>query len=223
MSTLDIVQPADYVANDSDCDDTDGTINPAAAEIVGDSIDNNCNDLIDEVSIGDTGPAGGIVFYKDGTGYHGLEVLPEDQFLADVEVNYSPQWGCAGTGTEIPGADGTAIGNGEQNTADILAACTEAGIAAEFASNYTYGGFNDWFLPSIDELDAMFTAGLIKRGDWPGDPWYYTPQCFWSSSEESRMNAWGITNLDFPGYYTPGDHVIYSKLSSCAVWAIRAF
>ena len=41
-------QPAGYVANNYDCNDTVKTISPAAPEICGNSIDDNCNGQIDE-------------------------------------------------------------------------------------------------------------------------------------------------------------------------------
>ena len=40
--------PEGYVANDSDCDDTNSAINPNAEEICGDGIDNNCDGTVDE-------------------------------------------------------------------------------------------------------------------------------------------------------------------------------
>lgn len=45
------VQPAGYVADSTDCNDASAAINPSVAEILGDSIDNNCNGIIDEVTI----------------------------------------------------------------------------------------------------------------------------------------------------------------------------
>ena len=39
-------QPTDYVQSNADCDDTDATISPNAAEIC-DGIDNNCDSSID--------------------------------------------------------------------------------------------------------------------------------------------------------------------------------
>ena len=83
---------------------------------------------------------GGVIFYIDETGEHGLVCAVTDQ------SNGAP-WGCSGT--EITGADETAIGTGKQNTLDILAECTTEGIAAHICDTLTLGGFNDWFLPSV--------------------------------------------------------------------------
>ncbi|MBU0504769.1 MAG: MopE-related protein [bacterium] len=40
-------QPAGYVTNNDDCDDSDSSVNPDAYEIYGDSIDNDCDDALD--------------------------------------------------------------------------------------------------------------------------------------------------------------------------------
>ena len=96
--------------------------------------------------IGDTGPAGGIVFYSlGGLGHHGLEAAPTDQA---IPLNPGAEWGCIGT--FLTGANGTAIGTGAQNTVDILAGCSTAGIAARLVDSFTKNGYNDCFLPSQD-------------------------------------------------------------------------
>lgn len=97
------------------------------------------------VAIGDM-IGGGIVFWLDGNG-GGLVAAPTDAGQV--------AWGCMGT--DLPGLQATtAIGDGTQNTADIIAACTTPGIAADLCDTYTGGGFTDWFLPSIDELGQMY-------------------------------------------------------------------
>ena len=62
-------------------------------------------------AIGDTGPAGGIVFYVSDGGLHGLEAAPTD---ADLSGDTTLEWGCYGE--SVSGANGTAIGMGLQNT-----------------------------------------------------------------------------------------------------------
>ena len=49
-STTDCAQPTGYVGDDTDCDDTDATINPAATEDTSDGVDNDCDGDVDEGS-----------------------------------------------------------------------------------------------------------------------------------------------------------------------------
>ncbi|MGV7222955.1 MAG: hypothetical protein ACQ9MH_15675 [Nitrospinales bacterium] len=127
--------------------------------------------------IGDTGPAGGIVFYisnGDGnSGTHGLEAAPYDQGSAE--------WGCYFQ-TTPSGITGTAIGYGAKNTADILnAGCMstpgqpEGPIAAKIAADYELNGYTDWFLPSKDELEALYLQKAVVGG--------FSYRNYWSSSE----------------------------------------
>ncbi len=124
--------------------------------------------------LGDIGPAGGFVFYlTDNTGQHGLEAAPVDQSAA-------APWGC--NATRITGATGTAIGTGAANTAAIVAGCAEVGIAAKVTDNYSLNGYDDWYLPSKDELDELYKARDIVGG--------FTKDYYWSSSESDLLFAW---------------------------------
>jgi hypothetical protein len=145
--------------------------------------------------VGDTGPAGGIVFYVSNEGLNGLEAAPADQGQA--------RWGCFGT--DISGANGTAVGTGEPNTADIIVGCDES-TAALVASTYGPG----WYLPSRDELNILFV--LNEDGIGSG----YEPTFYWSSSETSAGNAW---YQSFDG----GFQFASDKRVTARVRAVRAF
>jgi uncharacterized repeat protein (TIGR02543 family) len=110
--------------------------------------------------IGDTGPAGGLIFYKKeavSDNWQYLEAAP-----ASTEV--SAAWGA--NGTEIGGTQ-QEIGTGKANTALIVTALDnlgETGKAAQICDELNVNGFDDWFLPSVGELalirNNLYTAGL---------------------------------------------------------------
>jgi hypothetical protein len=142
---------------------------------------------------------GGIVFYLDGFG-GGLIAAPSNQ-------STGAKWGCQGT--LITGADGTAIGTGNQNTIDIEAGCTTAGTAADICANLTLGGYSDWFLPSKDELNQMYLNKAVIGGF--GDGYY------WSSSENSLYTAWA------QGFYYGYQNANHKSRTQTSVRAVRAF
>jgi hypothetical protein len=144
--------------------------------------------------------AGGFVFYNDGNA-HGLVSAASDQ-------SKGAAWGC--TGTTITGADGTAIGTGKQNTIDILLGCSASGIAARLCDDLVSGGYDDWYLPSLLELNLMFvnlhTAGLGG----------FTNAIYWSSSEIDSNRANGLPF--YCGYLLNNN-----KSTTYFVRAVRAF
>ncbi len=48
VSTIGVVQPGGYVLDNTDCDDTEPLRNPGMAEVCGDTLDNDCNGLVDD-------------------------------------------------------------------------------------------------------------------------------------------------------------------------------
>ena len=153
----------------------------------------------------DIGPAGGYIFYDKfsySDGWRYLEAAPSDQ-STDAE------WGC--DGTLIWGADGTLVGTGKQNTIDIEAGCTTSGTAADICANLSLGGYDDWFLPSKEELNLMhINLKVFGVGGFAVD--YY-----WSSSEFNADNAWS------QGFSGGGPLFISTKINTFRVRAVRAF
>ncbi|MHC1776304.1 MAG: DUF1566 domain-containing protein [Lentimicrobium sp.] len=103
--------------------------------------------------------------------FHGLIAASADQSAAAI-------WGCSGTA--VPGAGGTALGTGNQNTIDIMAGCAASGIAARICGDLVLNGYSDWYLPSIDELYKLY---LVKDE-------INLATVYWSSSEISQTHAW---------------------------------
>jgi hypothetical protein len=150
-------------------------------------------------AIGDTGPAGGIVFYITADGLHGLEAAPDDQ-------STDAPWGCAGT--DIAGAEGKAVGLSEHNTYDILADCGDTGTAAEIAHEYMLNGYFDWFLPSKDELNLLYQQKDVMGG--------FAKGLYWSSTENGSYLAWSQ-------YFNSGYQDFTNKGYKFRVRAVRAF
>ena len=95
--------------------------------------------------------AGGIIFYLDDTGEHGLVSADIDQQNINdggFQYNQCP----IGTFFETD----TIIGSGAQNTTNIISACNTTSNVAYICDNLVLNGYDDWFLPSKDELNLMF-------------------------------------------------------------------
>ena len=121
-------------------------------------------------SLGDS-YAGGIVFYIDGLG-GGL-------IAAESDESRIIEWGGMGT---IIGGTGTAIGTGEANTVLIVNKLGNETSAAKLCADKDYNGYDDWFLPSKDELNLMYQQKSVIGG--------FIDYDYLSSSESSSTNAW---------------------------------
>ncbi|MCX7023868.1 MAG: caspase family protein [Spirochaetes bacterium] len=158
--------------------------------------------------VGDTGPAGGLIFHDKGSasdGWRYLEAAPSDQ-------SAGIQWH---NGNDLDIKTGTAVGTGRANTQAIIAAQGAGNYAATLCKNLSINGFSDWFLPSRDELDAMY-VNLHKAGRGVfGSAWY------WSSSRNDYGYdvAW---EQDFSDG-GQGNYGNYLMGSDSRVRAVRAF
>ena len=75
------------------------------------------------------------------------------------------------------------FGTGEYNTENIVNVQGSGTYAASLNSTSTYGGFTDWYLPSIEELEDMFLLGGGSIG---------ITNTYWSSSEIDINNAYAF-------------------------------
>jgi hypothetical protein len=158
-------------------------------------------------TIGDTGPAGGWIFYDKGIssdGWRYLEAAPASTEWTDK------QWGSYGT---LIGGTGTDIGAGKSNTNIIvtwLNSHSETDRAAQLCDALLYGSYYDWFLPSKDELNLMHENLYLEGvGGFADD-------AYWSSSEFTAFSAWGQ-------YFYDGFQGSYLEYLAYRVRAVRAF
>ncbi|WP_320128422.1 chitobiase/beta-hexosaminidase C-terminal domain-containing protein [uncultured Sphaerochaeta sp.] len=152
-------------------------------------------------TVGQKGPAGGLVFYDKGFYSHNwryLEAAPADETI-------TAEWGQYGATVKT---NGTSLGDGMYNTVHQVIADPESPTAAWICDHKVVVVdahiYDDWYLPSRDELALLRSAGMLTGSD------------YWSSSEISATMAWensGTTDLVGP-YYKSALH---------AVRAIRAF
>lgn len=134
---------------------------------------------------------GGVVFWVDRTGQHGL-------ILSMVDLSTSQEWsnvtnGLLGTTNSM---------DGKENTSAIIEQSGHTSSAAQLCVNYTnedYGTgiYSDWYLPSVAECTYISYNyyDLQKALDRDGNP-DTTPllnkKRYWSSSEHNFQAAQGI-------------------------------
>ena len=176
-------------------------------------------------AIGDTGPAGGLVFYDKGFYSDGWRYL--EAALYDIMDGgsgscyyifgyYRPESVNLTVGTAF------AIGSGKFNTERLVKYMDIDGKAysdgsgegvKEYAArkclDYEYGGYDDWFLPSKDELNLMY-ENLHRKG--LGSFAYYD----WSSSEYYESYA-------LRQYFSSGSQNVGDRDYESRVRPVRAF
>jgi hypothetical protein len=138
--------------------------------------------------VGDTGPAGGVVYYVSSEAFpcgENLENLCNHLEAAPVEADAERAWADEPyVSTEVEGADATAIGTGWRNTVETVRQGNDdpATSAAAYADAYVFGGKDDWYLPSKDEVYELYEQ-MLASGTSSG-------RNYWSSSEYALNTTW---------------------------------
>ncbi len=182
----------------------------------------SCSDSPDEAEettykVGDRGPAGGIVFYDAGRTqkssyldsdgnmvvykWRYLEAAPED-----CAGKFS--WGAEGDnfGTEPE------IGKGKTNTEILRNEGIDRFPAAKACTEYGKGTeYDDWFLPSVEELRVMYSS-QARIGNFVND-------LYWSSSEYADYGWFVYFSVDYLQY----SYFISYRSMDYRVRPIRAF
>jgi hypothetical protein len=164
---------------------------------------------------------GGIVFWVEQGGQHGLIAAMRDQTDPDGRAWFNSV-------SRFTGTSGDGIGAGAMNTAMIVATqiadAPSAMFAARLAANYSVNQFGDicysvpqffdtcygdWYLPSRVELNLLFSQqGIVGN---------FQPIPYWSSTEVDGFNAYAQS---FTG---GGVGISQGKSNLYAVRAISSF
>lgn len=126
---------------------------------------------------------GGIVVFVDSTGIHGL-------ICAYADVSTGIEFDPPGDGNATTGY-AASLFDGQANTTALV---TQWGPGSTYAAGvcdaYTGGGYTDWYLPSVWELDLILHSGYVLRQYALTYTSYY-----WSSTEDGVGAFLGINAL----------------------------
>ena len=142
---------------------------------------------------------GGVIFWLDATGQHGLIAATADQ-------STSIQW-YNGTYT-VTNAVRDGIGAGKFNTERIIVDQGTGAYAAQICANYQGGNYGDWYLPSKYELNLLYLQKGLVGG--------FASAYYWSSTEYNISYAWEQR-------FDDGSQGYFYKANTFYVRAVRAF
>ena len=156
---------------------------------------------------------GGIVFWVDHTGQHGL-------ITSLVNITTSSVWSNVST---LIGPTAQSTWNGQANSTAIMGQTGHTNSAAKWCDNYTntdYGTgiYSDWYLPARDELSLIYHTLYIlnKNIEGVGGASIFALDYYWSSTEYNSYDAWYQ-------HFINGDQNGTNKFKTFYVRAVRAF
>ena len=155
---------------------------------------------------------GGLVYYVYDNGSHGLIASLDD-------LSQGIGWG----NPAINISNSESEYDGAVNSISILSQLgTGTTYAARLCINYNAGGYSDWYLPSIWELnllynDAFMISSKLNSDGNPATNGFLLSSNYWSSTERSTTEAWHV-NFGFDYQFSNNDKNMLHR-----VRAIRRF
>jgi hypothetical protein len=162
--------------------------------------------LTTALTIGDDYQGGKVVYFLK-SGDPGYVQGQTHGFIAAPAQSIVLQWS---NGSNIStGGKGTAIGTGKANTNSIVAVQGAGNYAAKWCYDLVSGGYDDWYLPSRDELSLLYMNKY--------DIGFSSNNCYWSSTETNSTTSWNSN-------FSSGLSVSYANKSDLNyVEAFRSF
>lgn len=157
-----------------------------------------------ELSVGEY-YQGGYIAYLDETGEHGF-------VIADEVVSSSVAWTKEGVYV-MTAASGKDVGTGKSNTEKIVAVLGDGVYAAKLCYDLVVNGYDDWFLPSIGELEIIMENRFLSESSM-----------YWSSTEYMNSQVEAYAGYVRPSWGGGGAGLVNKhKKEKHTVFAIRYF
>jgi hypothetical protein len=205
--------PAAITANQT----VTGLVNSETATVTSTYTANSC-EYGGSCAIGNVAPGGGYVFYVSATTINvatgistgGIYLATAPQTWSGGSIDPNASFGCGST--NIAGTSDS-VGSGAENTRLINAGCATAGIASRLAADSSAEGFTDWFMPSIGELNLIYSnLKLSNLSDLNGAD-------YWSSTQDASGPSFYAQYQWFGG----GSYGATDKDNALSVRPVRAF
>jgi hypothetical protein len=146
---------------------------------------------------------GGIIFYVDISGQHGLIAAPSD-------ISDGIRWD-DGSNADTH-VNSTLLFSGDNNTDQLVAIYGDGDYAAKICKDLELNGFDDWYLPAKSELEELYEYRVQVGG--------FTDDYYWTSSENSNED---YRFLAFRVHFGTGLSSTFYKDFEARVRPIRAF
>ena len=169
---------------------------------------------------------GGIVFYVDETGENGLVCASSN--LTGVDGWNGFQWmDITVSGNQyiqLNESTSNLVGTGASNSSIIISSQGIGADAASICSLLDLNGYDDWFLPSLNELweinsnrELISNTALENGGD------QFDFGFYWSSSEVNLTDAWAVNFVNIDDAPQGSFELSRGKMNGYLVRPVRAF